>query len=170
MVLITKWLNLCLGTSLIIDPDFDTFAAEPSEKDDIKVENNFVFAFGSMGLTRIARERNWFSGKFENSNFDFEIWSNEYGKENILNPESLVIPLGDSFGLKYDSFFARPCKDDKSFNGQVFLKSNFEHWRDRILEVTDSSDKLNKDTLITIAPLKEIYSECRVMVVTYSRH
>jgi len=72
--------------NLLISPDFDTFAKDPEQSDNIEFDNSTpIFPFGCMGLSRIAGERNWKPGALTNDQFTFEKWSQGFGLENLLN-------------------------------------------------------------------------------------
>lgn len=154
------------GTNIIIDKDFDTFARQPTKEDDVFIDNTqAVFPFGVMGLSRISKERQWSPGSFENDQFTFENWAYGFGLDNILNEESQVVKFGDELNNNHSVFFARPCEDNKAFAGQMFTKEKFSAWQKKVMDVCNDLDKLNANTLITIAPYKEILQECRVMVI-----
>jgi len=63
-----------------------------------------------------------------NENFTYEKWSEGFGLENILNPDSIVQRLGDYFdlsGFEGSNVFVRPVLDSKTFNGEVKSKYDF---------------------------------------------
>jgi hypothetical protein len=150
---------------ILIDPKFDTFERQPNENDNIVIENNTpIFPFGTMGLSRIAGERNWKSGALTNDEFTFEKWSSGFGLENLLNSESKIMAFCDVLEFQDSMFFARPCMDNKSFSGQVITRTQFLEWQKTILDINDPLSKLNKDTMITIAPFKNIMTEARMFI------
>lgn len=151
---------------LLISPDFDTFAREPNLDDDLFIDpSERIFPFGTIGLSKTAKNRSWIPGSFDNEEFTFEKWSNGFGLDNLLNGQSQIVKFGDIFESNDNYYFIRPCDDDKSFAGKVISNDEFKIWKDAVLKCTDHTSPLNKDTLITIAPVKEIYTECRVMIV-----
>jgi hypothetical protein len=110
-----------------------------------------------------------------NENFTYEKWSEGFGLENILNPDSIVQRLGNYFDLsdfEGDNVFVRPVLDSKTFNGEVKSKYDFKDWQLSIKFMDDfMTDELidipmlNKDTVIAVSAAKKIYSEYRLFIV-----
>jgi len=166
-------------TNRILPADFDSF-----EQDSDDVEEPFIdttqdiMAFGATSLTRIAKARGWYPGTYMNENFTYEKWSEGFGLDNILNPDSIVQRLGDYFdlsGFEGSNVFVRPVLDSKTFNGEVKSKYDFKDWRQSIKFMDDfMTDELvdipmlNKDTIIAVAAAKKIYSEYRLFIVDKS--
>jgi len=110
-----------------------------------------------------------------NENFTYEKWSEGFGLENILNPDSIVQRLGEHFdlsGFEGTNVFVRPVLDSKTFNGEVKSKYDFKDWRQSIMFMEEfMTDELvdipmlNKDTVIAVAAAKKIYSEYRLFIV-----
>ena len=152
-------------TSILVSPDFDTFAKQPEEKDNIYIDDNQkIFVFGTMGLPRIANERNWYPGSLNSSEFDFEKWSQGFGFHNLLNEKSKIMKFSDEINVDYNPFFIRPCEDNKAFSGQVINKQQFKEWQSVIANINDERSKLNNETMITVAPCQEIIKEARMFV------
>ena len=152
--------------NLLTDPDFDTFAAEATQEDNITITADKIFPFGTMGLSRVATERNWTPGSFFNDQFTFENWSQGFGLKNLLNSGSIIQRVSDPIPTTLNTmFFARPCEDDKAFSGRVFMKQQFLDWQKEVLKINDTRSKLHGDTMITLAPYKRILSEARMFVV-----
>ena len=163
-------------TNKIMPADFDSFAQDISEVEEPQIDTDQkIMAFGATSLTRIAKAKGWYPGTYMNENFTYEKWSEGFGKENILNPDSIVQRLGDYFdlsGFEGDSVFVRPVLDSKTFNGEVKSKYDFKDWQQSIKFMDDfMADELvdipllNKDTIIAVASAKKIYSEYRLFVV-----
>jgi hypothetical protein len=151
--------------NILIAPSFDTFERQPNQNDNIDIENNTpIFPFGTMGLSRVAGIRNWNPGALTNDEFTFEKWSAGFGLDNLLNSESIIMAFCDELELPDSMFFARPCMDNKSFSGQVISRTQFLEWQKTILDINDPLSKLNKDTMITIAPFKNIMTEARMFI------
>jgi hypothetical protein len=152
--------------NIITSPDFDTFAADATEADNIHINAENIFPFGSMGLSRIATERNWRIGSLFNDQFTFENWSQGFGLDNLLNSGSIIQKVSDPLPPSLDTmFFARPCEDNKAFSGRVFMQEQFLDWQEKVLKINDTRSKLHANTMITLAPFKRIFSEARVFVV-----
>jgi hypothetical protein len=163
-------------TNKILPADFDSFEKDISEVEEPYIDTDQdIMAFGATSLTRIAKAKKWYPGTFMNENFTFEKWSEGFGKENILNPDSIVQRLGDHFDLSVfegSNVFVRPVLDSKTFNGEVKSKYDFKDWQQSIKFMDDfMTDELvdipmlNKDTIIAVSSAKKIYSECRMFIV-----
>jgi hypothetical protein len=151
--------------NILILPNFDTFKRQPTELDNIEIENNTpIFPFGCMGLSRVSNLRGWKPGALTNEQFTFEKWSVGFGLENLLNPASEIMRFGDELKFDKSMFFVRPCEDNKSFAGQVISRDNFLEWQKVILEINDTRSKLNKETKITVAPFQNIINEARMFI------
>lgn len=123
-------------------------------------EPNFILAFGSTALVRIAQERGWHPGVFYNSNFNFKVWSEAWG-ENLLNYGAKICFLSQ-METELSQFFVRPCEDLKYFSGTVIDKESLNTWKDKVLSC---SNYLTEDTEVVISDLKTIYKEFRFFVV-----
>ena len=151
--------------NILLDPDFDTFSKSPTEEDNLEINAELIFPFGTMGLSRVAVERDWKPGSLFNEQFTFEKWSEGFGLNNLLNSQSKVMKVSDSIeDYPYSVFFIRPCEDDKAFSGTVVSKNDFIEWQKNIIKIDDKRSKLNKDTRITVAPYQEIKQEARMFV------
>lgn len=163
-------------TNRIMPADFDSFAQDMNDVEEPYIDTTQdIMAFGATSLTRIAQARGWYPGTYMNQNFTYEKWSKGFGLENILNPDSLVQPLGEYFNLSMfegSNVFVRPVLDSKTFNGEVKSKYDFKDWQQSIKfmeefmvdELVDIP-MLNKDTVIAVAAAKKIYSEYRMFIV-----
>jgi len=163
-------------TNKILPADFDSFAQDISEAEEPYIDTTQdIMAFGATSLTRIAKARGWYPGTYMNENFTYEKWSEGFGLENILNPDSIVQPLGEYFDLsdfEGSNVFVRPVLDSKTFNGEVKSKYDFKDWQQSIKFMEEfMTDELvdipmlNKDTVIAVAGAKKIYSEYRLFIV-----
>lgn len=163
-------------TNRIMPADFDSFEQDINDVEEPYIDTTQnIMAFGATSLTRIAKARGWYPGTYMNENFTYEKWSEGYGLENILNPDSIVQRLGDYFdlsGFEGTNVFVRPVLDSKTFNGEVKSKYDFKDWQQTIKFMEEfMTDELvdipmlNKDTIIAVAAAKKIYSEYRLFVV-----
>ena len=163
-------------TNRIMPADFDSFAQDINDVEEPFIDTTQdIMAFGATSLTRIAKARGWYPGTYMNENFTYEKWSEGFGMENILNPDSIVQRLGDHFdlsGFEGSNVFVRPVLDSKTFNGEVKSKYDFKDWQQSIKFMDEfMTDELvdipmlNKDTVIAVAGAKKIYSEYRLFVV-----
>lgn len=99
-----------------------------------------------------------------NENHDYEIYSKEYGLNNMLNGDGIVINFTDKIPFDDFMFFARPTLDTKSFSGQVFTQ---ESWREYVetCRKNDAVNLIQEETKILVSPLKNIQQEVRCWVV-----
>ncbi len=136
---------------------------EIPELDLSHITDNIV-TFGSYGLANIAKRNNWVPGAFINDNFEFDAWANGWGLDNMLNHDTFTVKLGECIiPPTWENVFTRPFHDTKSFSGTIFDTSDFYYWKNQVIEA--KSHQLNSETLITIAPTKQIYFEVRCFVV-----
>ena len=122
-----------------------------------------VFCIGTLTMSEVARRKGWSPGSFWNEQHDFVHWREHYGT-NLLNYDSVVCRFADV--PKIDkSFFIRPCDDTKSIVGHVVNWSAYKEWRDRIATLGDTYSTLTSDTMVTVAPVKQILREYRFFVI-----
>ena len=163
-------------TNRILPADFDSFEQDINDVEEPFIDTTQnIMAFGATSLTRIAKARGWYPGTYMNENFTYEKWSEGFGLENILNPDSIVQRLGEHFDLSEfegSNVFVRPVLDSKTFNGEVKSKYDFKDWRQSIMFMEEfMTDELvdipmlNKDTIIAVSSAKKIYSEYRLFIV-----
>lgn len=103
-------------------------------------------------------------GSMLNENHDYEVYSDKFGLENMLNGDGFVISFTDKLPTEDNEFFARPTKDTKVFSGQIFSKKSWNNY----LKTCNDSDSVNiitDETKILVAPLKNIQQEVRCWVV-----
>jgi hypothetical protein len=150
--------------NILLDPNFDTFNKEPTDNDNININAKKIFPFGTMGLSRVAKERDWKPGSLFNEEFTFLKWSAGFGIKNLLNEESKIMKFSDDLEFKDSMFFIRPCDDNKAFSGQVTSRDKFIDWQKSVVKVNNQLSKLNSETMITIAPYKEIINEARMFI------
>lgn len=135
-------------------------------ENDLNLINRPVIVIGGYTMARISQKYNWKPGTFNNENFNYQLWIEKYGKENMLNAEATFCSILNSpEHYNTDSIFVRPLHDNKAFSGKVFSINEFISFKNKILSEELSYQTLNKDTEIVIAELKTIYTENRFYVV-----
>lgn len=128
------------------------------------IDTKNVFCFGSVKMSHIAKDYGWTPGSFYNENHDYLAYSEKYGKENMLNGDSVICKFSDEFAPPGHLFFARPCGDTKAFTGQVFTKAAWDEFLQ--FHLTNGHEStLNKNTIVQIAKLKDIEQEIRTWVI-----
>jgi len=125
--------------------------------------SNHVFCFGAIKLARIASKKNWTPGSMMNDNHDFMVYK-DYYKDDLLNIDSVICKVSDTFDWGDGLKFIRPTKDTKSFTGKLYEK---EEWIDSVEHnlKNQSTELFNKDTQIQVSSPKNIYQEIRCWVV-----
>jgi hypothetical protein len=129
---------------------------------EFKTDRKDVFPFGSVKLSRLTKELDWYPGSQLCENHDYEVYS-QYYKDNLLNYDSKIIKFVDDFFSK-ERFFARPTEDTKAFTGRVFDMAEWREFRQNSFD-RPKSNILTKDTLIQIASVKSIQKEIRFWIV-----
>jgi hypothetical protein len=123
-----------------------------------------TLTFGSQRLSRLAQERGLSPAAFNSDNFDYVNWSKGFGLDNILNGDTQILQLKDAV-INSERIFVRPFRDDKSFNGMAMDRETFDEWREGICGNPEAASYLNAETYITLASVKQIYSEYRFFVI-----
>jgi hypothetical protein len=129
-----------------------------------KTQRKDVFCFGSVSMSKVAKRYGWNPGSLMNENHDFDVYSKQYGLENMLNGDGVVINFSDPLPFDNDEFFARPTEDSKLFTGQVFSRKAWEEYTQTASE-RESVNVATDDTKILLAPVKYIQQEVRCWVV-----
>jgi len=130
--------------------------------------NQKIIVMGATSLTRIAKDRGWAPGTYLTDDFDFEKWRDGFGKENILNGESITARICDPINVinMSDHLFVRPVDDSKAFAGTVMSKYDFFDWVQSMSAIEEEEfQPLHKNTKIAIANWKHISAEYRLFVV-----
>ncbi len=130
---------------------------------DLDFENPVV-AWGSTCLDMVAKKKGWSPGTFLNENFDQRLWTEQYGRENMLNGDAEFHEFG-----KIPPFegckFVRPVHDLKCFAGTVIDGAELVRWQQQILAIQDSYSTIRPDTPVSVSTLKDIETEFRFFVV-----
>ena len=124
-----------------------------------------VLVWGSVSLDSVAKKKGWTPGTFLNENSDQRIWTEAYGRENMLNSdveyyEFCSIP-------KYEGTrFIRPVDDKKRFNGMVVHTEEIEDWKQKVQALAgDGYSRIRPDTMCGVSSVREIAMEWRFFVV-----
>jgi hypothetical protein len=125
-----------------------------------------TLTFGSHKLARLAGRQGLSPAAFNNDHFDFPVWSEGFGLENLLNGDTRTGRAGDILASGGGgSFFIRPLKDDKTFSGRVVSSEAFLAWQAALPVEPDRPGGLCQDSIITVASVKVIHGEYRFFVV-----
>jgi len=133
------------------------------EELDFKTNYKNIFCFGGLKMSRLAPQYGWNPGVIMTNNHDFTVYRNHY-QENLLNYDSKICQFGEDFGWANGPYFIRPCKDTKSFSGQVFDLITWTEFRYSALKDIHYS-QLTADTLIQVSSTKRIQKEFRFWIV-----
>lgn len=156
-------------TNQFLPADFDSTTQEVDDVEEPYIDTNQkVIVMGAVSLSRIARNRGWIPGTYLNNNFDFETWRDGFGKENILNSDSITAKICDSIDITNmsDHLFVRPVDDSKAFSGTIMEKNDFFDWKQSISIIKEEEfQPLHKNTKIAIANYKKINVEYRFFIV-----
>lgn len=123
-----------------------------------------VIAWGSVVMDKVAHKKGWRPGTFLNDNHDQRIWTEAYGRDNMLNDdvefyEFYKIPTYEG------TRFIRPVDDIKRFTGTVVHIEELENWKEATQRVADEYSRLRPTTVCGVSGVKEIGMEWRFFVV-----
>jgi len=125
-----------------------------------------VFTYGSYTMANNA-SRVFNPGAFISPDISMVSLTEHYGKE-MLNHDMVVGKIRD-LEPDMDMFFIRPVEDTKSIVGEEYTKVYYQEWKRRIMEAGYSDSptyaSVTPDTLICVAPCKQIDAEYRCFVV-----
>lgn len=130
---------------------------------DLQTTRKDVFIFGSVNLSKKIGKYQLNPGTLDNENHDVNVYGKAYGAE-MLNSDGEIVKFGEALDEKWQYFFARPTKDTKSFSGQLFSRDKWEGWQKDLAD-SNLTQKLNDETEVMIAPLKDIQQEIRCWIV-----
>lgn len=133
---------------------------------EIEYKGTDVWCWGSVSLSRIAKNYGWTPGSMMNENHDMDVYGKHYC-ENMLNAGGVIMRAGDPLPEWADFFFARPTKDSKAFTGQLFSREAWYEWLPDAIQPGKISNQniFTRDTMVLIAPLRNIQQEVRCWVV-----
>jgi hypothetical protein len=126
-----------------------------------------VVCIGAYSMIRLARARGWTPGVWSNDNFDFEVWRHEWG-DRCLNWDAEIYEFDGVSAAHWagETFFMRPTMDSKAFSGAIFEWSEYQEWRDRVVELgEDDGSTLRAETRVLVSDPKKIMREYRLWVV-----
>lgn len=126
-----------------------------------------VIPYGSTKLTRISQQRGWRGNCFDPKTFQTNVWNEK--RDDMLNHDSAQIMIKDAADffkgtILANKWFIRPVEDLKAFNGTVTEAEEIIQWMGNV-ESSKFSKHFNSETLVSISPVKKIYSESRFFVV-----
>lgn len=133
----------------------------------IKTDRKDVFVFGSVKLAHLSKRLDLTPGSFYNENHDYEVYSKHYG-QYMLNSDAHIMSIKDDVPKDYHKvFFARPCGDNKAFNGQVFMEHSWKQLQEFILanDVLSGISKNVEEEKMLLTSLKETTFEVRCWVI-----
>jgi hypothetical protein len=119
-----------------------------------------VMALGAIAMGKIAQERGWIPGRFD-ENLDCQTWKQHYG--SMMFNDDMTIEELDRVAPRAGKFFARPAVDSKSFTGCVVDWEGFEALRDR--QRSMGTFGMRGVDLVACASVKKIFAEYRFFVV-----
>lgn len=122
-----------------------------------------VFVFGSLKLSRLAKQYSWSPGSLVDDNHNYEAYSPHY-KNNLLNYDSVITKFGGPILWDTPVKFIRPCDDSKVFTGMTFVEKDWDKFMQQQL-TNGHRTSLTKDTPIQVAMPKYISKEIRCWVV-----
>lgn len=123
-----------------------------------------VTVWGSVSLDAVAKKKKWTPGTFLNENHDQRVWTEAYGRTNMLNGdveffEFCKIPRFE--GTK----FIRPVDDKKRFDGTVVHIEELENWQEAAQRMADGYSRLRPTTMVGVSSVREIELEWRFFIV-----
>ena len=157
-------------TNVLLPSDFDcdTHRSDINEVDQLDIDpNQPIVICGATSLSRISQSKGWYPGTFLNDNFDYEVWRDGFGAENLLNSDAVVAPVCELSNIhNHDMVFIRPVHDSKAISGTVMSADQFVEWQHQISQIDQEEfQPLHKNTVMLLSPVKQIYNEFRVFVV-----
>ncbi len=155
-------------TNILLPADFDSMTQNIEDVQEPYIDNNQkVIVFGATSLNRVAMAKEWTPGTYLNDNFNFGVWRDGFGVENVLNGDANIGTVIDIKIPNHDWLFIRPIHDNKAFTGMMLSKYDLDDWMKSIsiIEATDEFLLLHKNTEIMISSAKKILSEYRLFVV-----
>lgn len=127
-----------------------------------------VVVIGSVALVRIGRARGWepagwFGRDGDEDLFSFEACRSALG-DRMLNAAGRVLRFAEVTEPDTGPVFIRPADDGKAFAGTVLTRDEYPGWRAGIAG-PDVSWPVAPECLVVVAPVRDILSETRFIVV-----
>lgn len=131
----------------------------------IDIQDPKIVPYGSTSLIKNAKRRGWSGVYFNEETFRADEWVKH--RDDMLNHDSVFMTVGEAAEIfaskpKDDVYFIRPVKDLKEFNGTVTDCAEISRW---MTSVESGNFSFSADTVVAIAPPKEIQMEWRHFVV-----
>jgi len=125
-----------------------------------------VICFGSYSLRHTARRFGWRPGVYDLEDADFAVQRAHWGR-HMLNAAAIVTRFADARFPSPERYFVRPVRDSKVFTGYVVEdQAAFYAWQQRVCALdADPGSSLTGDTLVQVAPVRQLYTEVRLWVV-----
>ena len=120
-----------------------------------------VFVIGTTSTELVSLDHGWFPGYIDAPNFHECL--THWGKL-MLNHDSITGRIDEIIPPSEGKFFTRPVEDTKSIEGRILNAAKFNEWRERVLKIKGFTT-IPPETMLQIAPLKEIWSEYRCLIV-----
>lgn len=139
----------------------------PFSEDGLTLESELtdepLFSYGSYTLSKIVKARGYKPGSFVSKDINFDSLKEIYGAE-LLNYDMVIGKIKDIEPTS-NMFFVRPMEDSKSFTAKVMHISEYNKFKENVLNLGEGFSTVNKDTEILISSQKEIVSEIRFFIV-----
>lgn len=131
---------------------------------EVTLDTKNVICIGTYSLRHCAKRMEWTPGVFDLEPFDFKEQMKHW-KNYLLNAESVICRFEDAT-FTHDTMFIRPIKDSKVFAGGIMDKKTFNEWKYNVCNLEeDYGDSLNKNTIIQVNKIQDIYAEYRFWIV-----
>jgi hypothetical protein len=133
---------------------------------------NPVICIGSYSMRHVAMKKQWRPGVFDMKMYNHMVCALHW-KHHMLNENCSYCYFGEARPPIYgttlgdmDQFFIRPNDDSKYFTGTLMSPQEFYEWQHKVRDLgEDDGSGLRNDTVVLIAPPKEIYQEIRCWIV-----
>jgi len=144
-----------IDTLVKFDLEFEvvTVSSKKEMEPTIFYDGNII-TIGTIMLSKLARELEWYPGSLLNDNYTYEKWFPHF-KEYSLNKDAVFTTLGEC--NISSTKFIRPLDDDKTFDGKVFDVEEFIKWK--------SATNIDTSTKILYSSPKPVGQEYRHFIV-----
>lgn len=154
-------------TNKLLPADFDSAVQDFEQTPEPYIDNNQkIIVCGATSLSRVAKAKGWTPGTYLNDNFDFSVWREGFGAENILNGDAVVGKVCDITIPQHGSVFIRPVHDTKAFSGMVVDRHEAVDFLQQLNTIEEEEfAPVHRNTEIMVSSVKKIYAEYRLFVV-----
>ncbi len=143
--------------------NYSSFSIAPRslkiEPDIIPLQNR-VFVMGSSSIGKIAKEKQWRPGYFD-QNLDYQLYLTHYNTQ-MLNSNAIISTLSQA-KAQWERFFIRPVFDLKTFSGNIMEQNDLITLLQQIIK--SSNKHIDGNQKVVIAPLQTVNTEYRFWVV-----